>query len=880
MVHKINKEFKLYWVKNDKASNSYLDTILQERLKLNILFVFLISVVTLLSMLVLGIHSFDIICAPATIIASYGLTYFLATNKQYYAKALAIVLLIPIPVIFYLAIVFPEIKYEAFLCLPLAIASLVFIQNKKWAFLSFTAYFLILIGLLIYQFYTIPLVNSQYASSINFIVCLASAAYTAVTLYLVAETFYIVLNNLKANEQILSQSEAQYRNLFANSFDAIFVYDSVRDHVILYNEAFEKKFEVKLRKDKSPIHKQDITPNVQADGRLSSDFFKENIASLKKYHKPIRLNILHKKFNDEVFETETTILPINQKNEQFVVIVRDISEKVKSDNLLKERERLLNALVENAFDGIEMVEIIHKKDGSKYAKEVLRNSRLSSMLGYEVEEVPKDVDPLDISPEYQKNGERSEIALQNVMKEMSANAKPQEPFQYQYNWTFEHKSKDPVEVESTVSCFYINKRRFMLTIVKDVTEKIQTEDTLREREALFSHLFNNAYDGLEILKVMPDNSYSYFLERNQKYRDFFGRTDEELAVANAMLLYAPPKQANGQDSHEYFYKHLNPHHGFDAEGKMQAEWQICNKKGEIVDTEIAVYELKVENGPSYVIATMRDISKTKRQEKIIKSQLKVLNRKNKELKKYIDSNMQLENFAYIASHDLQAPLRSITSFTQVLESSLADRLLPEEKSYMDFVVSGTKNMQKLIMALLTFSRVNTTKRTISEVQLSQLFDWLLLDLKSNIEEKQANITINNMPKTIRGDQVKLKQLLQNLIANALKFVKEDVNPKIIIECVEKDAHWQFSVQDNGIGIEEEYQEKIFLLFKRLHRNSEYEGTGIGLSLCKKLVEQHEGDIWLKSAKDEGSIFYFTIKKDLQDPTPESEEEEINSQIIV
>lgn len=167
-------------------------------------------------------------------------------------------------------------------------------------------------------------------------------------------------------------------------------------------------------------------------------------------------------------------------------------------------------------------------------------------------------------------------------------------------------------------------------------------------------------------------------------------------------------------------------------------------------------------------------------------------------------------------------------------------------------------MQRLIHDLLTYSRVNTTKINIFPLNLPQLLEEIRTELFVPIEEKQAKLTFISIPETISADRIKLRQLLSNLIINALKFSRPGVPPEIEISCEVESDQWRFHVKDNGIGIAREYQDHIFLLFRRLHKESDYEGTGIGLALCKKIIEQHKGEIGVVSEKNAGSDFFFTI----------------------
>jgi len=229
-------------------------------------------------------------------------------------------------------------------------------------------------------------------------------------------------------------------------------------------------------------------------------------------------------------------------------------------------------------------------------------------------------------------------------------------------------------------------------------------------------------------------------------------------------------------------------------------------------------------------------------------------------KNLIRSNKELEQFAYIASHDLQTPLTTIMNFSKLLGKSLIGKMNKEEEQYMNFVINGTKNMQELIGAILAFSKINNQKLHIESFYPTKLIASIKLDLNAILTEKNATIQLISFPSQIQADRIKLKQLLQNLITNGIKFSRKNIDPLIIINCIDRPTHYEFQVKDNGIGISEQYTNKIFKLFHRLHSTSKYKGTGIGLALCKKLVEQQDGKIWVESTLNEGSTFFFTIKK--------------------
>ncbi len=221
------------------------------------------------------------------------------------------------------------------------------------------------------------------------------------------------------------------------------------------------------------------------------------------------------------------------------------------------------------------------------------------------------------------------------------------------------------------------------------------------------------------------------------------------------------------------------------------------------------------------------------------------------------SNKELEQFAYVASHDLQEPLRMISSFTQLLSQRYKDKLDSDANEFIKFAVDGALRMQNLINDLLEYSRVETKGKSLSETDMNVVLELTLNNLKHKIEEREALVTNDVLP-VVLADSGQMVQLLQNLIGNSLKFCK--TSPKVHISATEEKDHYLFSVKDNGIGIEPQYFEKIFSIFQRLHQKEEYEGTGIGLAICRRIVERHGGKIFVESKPRKGTTFRFTLRK--------------------
>ena len=223
------------------------------------------------------------------------------------------------------------------------------------------------------------------------------------------------------------------------------------------------------------------------------------------------------------------------------------------------------------------------------------------------------------------------------------------------------------------------------------------------------------------------------------------------------------------------------------------------------------------------------------------------------------SNRDLTDFVHIASHDLREPSRKISSFGQLLAESVKNKLNEEEQENLDFMIDGAKRMQEMVDSLLVYSRVTTKDVTLDEIDLNEMVEQLKeLELANSLEEAKGSVLIPEMLPSIKGDHSQIRQLLQNLISNALKYHRENVLPEVTVRAFNQSGMVRIEVADNGIGIEEKHYNNIFVMFRRLHSRQEYSGTGIGLAVCKKIVERHNGKIGVSSIYGQGSTFWFTV----------------------
>jgi len=258
-----------------------------------------------------------------------------------------------------------------------------------------------------------------------------------------------------------------------------------------------------------------------------------------------------------------------------------------------------------------------------------------------------------------------------------------------------------------------------------------------------------------------------------------------------------------------------------------------------------------------VVVIVRDVTKLRIAQNELNDKLNELSVKNVELEKYITSNAELEKFAYIASHDLREPVRSVIGFAQLVQKRNENIISAESVEYLDNIISSGHRMYSLIHGLLEYSRISANEKVFKKHNLNTILKKVKADIQAAAYETEAEINIAELPE-VYCDELQIRQLFQNLISNSIKFRRNNTKPIINVSVTQKDDCWLFELEDNGIGIDMKYKDQVFHIFSRLHTIDKYSGSGIGLALCKKIVERHNGEIWLTSVPDEGTHFFFTI----------------------
>jgi PAS domain S-box-containing protein len=409
--------------------------------------------------------------------------------------------------------------------------------------------------------------------------------------------------------------------------------------------------------------------------------------------------------------------------------------------------------------------------------------------------------------------------------------------------TFEivHLTKDgkkiPVEVNNHLISY--KGHNVCLAISRDITERKRMEVALVESEKKFKEIFNRANDMITLGELRKDGLPGKYMEVNEVGLKRLGYTKEEFLEMNPLDIIADERK---KDVEKYAAEIW-------TKGHATFEMVHVTKTGNKIPVEINTHIFK-KNDKNVILAISRDITERKKSEEKLKELLEKLS----------TSNEELEQFAYITSHDLQEPLRTIANFTQLLQRRYKGKFDPDADEFMEYIVDASVRMKEMIHDLLEYSRVSTSKEEFKPLNLNKVLVDVLNDLKYTIKENNAEIIHDELP-TVMGDYDQISRVFLNFINNAIKFKKDEEPPKIKISAVkdEKRNEYIISVKDNGIGMDKQYLERIFIIFQRLHTIAEYKGSGIGLAITKKIIEKHGGRVWAESKLGSGSTFNFTLK---------------------
>lgn len=414
----------------------------------------------------------------------------------------------------------------------------------------------------------------------------------------------------------------------------------------------------------------------------------------------------------------------------------------------------------------------------------------------------------------------------------------------QVDWIDEiNKNGEKVFVLRRFFPFYVGDEFvYMIGYGVDITELRRTQNMLSETERQNELILKAAPDGV----IMMDDHWNITFW-NPKAEQIFGWNSEEVLGSNlSEVLFRNRTKTIIKESLLLEDEIYNT-----SDKSKVLELKAYTKEGRKFPIELTIVPIDEKDNEFNFCIFIRDITERKEKEQEIEKQNKLLINKNKEL----------EQFTYIASHDLQEPLLTLITYCQLLNDEYAELLEGEGKIFIHFITKSATRMRLLILCLMQYARINKLENT-TEIDFNSLVNEVLTELEPLLDDSKTTIQLNNSV-TFHGYPIHIKSLMHNLISNAIKFSQKKGAPHIIINSEERPDDWLFWVSDNGIGLEAKNMEQIFLIFKRLHNEKEYIGQGIGLAHCKKIVEIHQGDIWVESELNKGSSFYFTISKKLK-----------------
>ncbi len=614
------------------------------------------------------------------------------------------------------------------------------------------------------------------------------------------------------SQKALEESEKKYRGLFENANDAVFLNklnnDGSAGEFIEANRAAQKMTGKNIKKLRK-MTPENITrkESLKDFPRIGKELAEKGSAIYETKIDAGKGRVMEAEINSHLLE--------QQGGKVVLSILRDITRRKEAERAIRDSEEKFRTLAETTGVGIVMFDkkrrIIY---ANKYAKKTMRYS--------EKEFLGKDLISF-IHPGFRKH------TAERFVKRV-AGYKKLPNFELQvltgngkYRW-FEYRGA-LVNYEGAPA---------VLGTFIYIDERKRFEQALAESEEKFRTISEQSAQGVAIIR---GNDIKYI---NNAFSKIHEEAPGELKKKGRPGLLAPIHPDDADKTIREMNEPFSP-------GKIKKhQFRIITPEGKVKWVESYAKRINYEGGKANFV-TVVDITPIK------EAQLMLLDTVN-ELRR---SNEELQNFAYVASHDLQEPLRMVSSYVQLLKRRFGDRMGPDADEFIGYAVDGAERMRKLINDLLEYSRIGTKGREFGKVDVNSVMEDVERNLKNVIEKNEAQIIKKNLP-VINADEVQMVRLFQNLVSNAIKFAKKGRKPVIKISAEKKGSSRLFAVADNGIGIKKEYFNRIFEIFQSLHGKEEYSGTGIGLTICRKIIERHRGNIWVRSTPGKGTVFYFKI----------------------
>lgn len=629
------------------------------------------------------------------------------------------------------------------------------------------------------------------------------------------------------DQKIVELQKNSLQNTLENSLNEIYVFDADTFQFIYVNKGAINNIGYSAEEIKK------LTPlDINPDYTLAS--FKELTKPLiKKEKEKIIFFTNHKRKNGSLYPVEVHLQLVTENNQRrFLAIIVDITERKRTEKEISDSEEKRRLIMSGALDAIICIDTKEAITFWNKQAEVIFGWKEKEALGQQLSELivpePFRKHHREGMKHYLKTGEGRAL---NVLLELSAIKRNGEEF--------------PIEL--TVIPIKQGEELFFCAFIRDITERKKSETSIIQANERFEKVTEATNDAIWDYDVTNNTLFwgqgfqtlfGYNLEENKpSFESLVSLIHEEDRERVTSKITEFMQDQNLKNWHEE-YRFIK------ADGSVafviDRATFIRNKEGKVVR----------------VIGAMTDITKQKNHE----AQLIALNESLQSYAKELErSNEELEQFAFITSHDLQEPLRMVSSFMDQLKRKYEDKLDDKALQYIEFATNGSKRMKQIILDLLEYSRAGRPTDLIEKVDINEIItDFKLLRGKI-IDEKSAKITHDNIP-VIKTYKTGITQVFHSLLDNAIKYSKKEKAPNIKITCKEENDKWIFAVKDNGIGIDPRFFSKIFIIFQRLHNREEYEGTGIGLSIVKRHIDFLGGKIWVESELEKGATFYFEIPK--------------------
>ena len=519
------------------------------------------------------------------------------------------------------------------------------------------------------------------------------------------------------------------------------------------------------------------------------------------------------------------ITELKAQNDQIQEFYKELEHtvQVRTEQLYKSEQRF-KALLENSIDAISLTD--------RNGEIIYQSPSVERMTGYSL----LDQEQHKLS-EFLHQEDRKHV--REVVLDLLHKPGTSVPILFR----LQHKNGHFIWIEGTVTNLLQDKSvQAVVYNFRDITEKKLAEEALALSEEKYRLLFSNN----PLPAWVFDTQTLAFLEVNDAAIVHYGYSREEFF--NMTIKEIRPEE----DIDALMQRRTQP--GESDTVIYNGYWRHLKKNGEIIYVDISSRHINFKGRIGRLVIA-HDVTDKLEAEQRLNEANQTLSLRAKELSA---SNKELEQFAYVASHDLQEPLRMVSSFLQLLEKKYKDLLDDTGRQYIHFAVDGAERMKRLILDLLAYSRTGTSKELSAAIDMNEIARDVASTFTFAVKESGGEIIVKELP-VITAVKSQMQQLLQNLVSNGIKYRGQDP-PRIVISSEENEAYWIFRVTDNGLGIDSRFFEKIFIIFQRLHNKTEYSGTGIGLAICKKIVERHGGTIHVESEPGKGSTFVFSIKK--------------------